>query len=152
MRESMWIDMSLDERLKDLTFHNPGVTRYLQLSNEEIESIKQAFIAEGWKDWSDFKQYEDIARLSGLEVDGDDCFYECERCGNHVQEKFRDIHNSLHTKAELPERMTGSEWYERFDKEMRGDSFPYRKGDTMVRDTIVTIRKAARRASGVDHE
>ena len=107
IRSSIWVNQ-IDPIVKDKVhpdwFNANG--QYFTFGIDH-EAIKQAFIDEGWKDWSDFKKYEDIARQSGLTVQGDEI------------------------------EMTGQEWYERFEKELK----PYWKDIPPI--VLMTARKVS---------
>lgn len=112
--------MSLDDRLRSIDFYNPGVTRYLRLSDEDIKTIKQAFIAEGWQKPNEFGQVAYTTQL----VDG--------------------VVSLVPRQVNV---MTGQEWLDRFADEL--GQLEGGTGYDLLLLTQVVI-PAARRAAGLD--
>lgn len=55
----------IDDKLRKLEFYNPGVARWLKLSDDDIKQIKQAFIDAGWSNLfpTDKEKYEAMKKL-----------------------------------------------------------------------------------------
>ncbi len=118
---------NLDDKLRDILFQlrmNPGELDKETLDNQGVYLIKQAFADEGWIDMKPLEVYEQIARESGLEVDGD-----------------------------TPD-MTGQEWYDRFEEIVKNDTKHFTVNPNLSKDELPTaivnkVLEAAKKASNL---